>query len=140
MLEAVLPNGKTVRLIFDTGYDSLADALLYESSSGELSFVQTGESEIKDANGSYPVRFGEIESLKIGDIRLAPAFIQLSKQSSAERSKLEYGGMIGAFPFKECVIAVDYPKLKLLVSARIDRDQSKSKEPSRVNTTCTSGN
>jgi hypothetical protein len=124
LVEALLPNGRTVRLIFDTGYDSLADALLYESASGELSFVQTGESEVKDGNGSYPVKSGKVQSLKLGEIRFAPAFVQMSKQTSAQKSTLEYAGMIGVFPFRKNVIAVDYPKLKLLVLARSNSDQT----------------
>lgn len=125
LVEAVLPNGKIIRLIFDTGYDSLADALLYECASGEMSFVQTGNSEIKDQNGSYATRFGTIQSLKIGEILLAPASVQLSKQVSAESSTLEYGGMIGIFPFRDRMIALDYPNLKLLVSIQ---SQPSSKE------------
>ncbi len=128
-VEAVLPNGKTVRLMFDTGDESRVDALLYQSSLlGDFGFVQTGQDEIKDAVGWYPVRVGEIHFLKIGKLRLAPATVELSERSSVEQSTLDYGGTIGIFPFKDCVIAADYPKLELLVSAECNRDQkSKSK-------------
>jgi Aspartyl protease len=113
LLEVVLPNGKSTKLIFDTGYDSVSDALLFESEIGRLNFVQEAEREIRDANGSNRAKVGRIESLEIGEIRLAPALIQLSEQTSAERSSLEYGGMLGLFPFRGWMIAVDYPSLKM---------------------------
>jgi hypothetical protein len=123
LIDAVLPSGKIVTLIFDTGYDSLADALLYESEVGDLSFVQTGESEIKDAHGSHRTRFGTVQSLKIGEVSLAPALVQLSDQTSAEQPILKYGGMIGLFPFRNSIIALDFPRLRLFFSVRTSTHQ-----------------
>lgn len=118
LVDATLPNGKSVRLLLDTGYDSPADALLYDFAAGDFQFVPLSRSEIRDANGSYSVEYGEIDSLKLGDIIISPAFVELSKQISAETSLLRYAGMIGIFPFRSRIVAFDYPELKLLVEGK----------------------
>jgi predicted aspartyl protease len=115
LIPAVLPNGQTVKLILDTGYDSLVDALLYEAAVGKLDFTETRASVLKDVNGSFPTPIGTIDSLDLGWIRFAPALVQLSPQNSAGMSEWGHAGLVGMYALGKNVIAVDYPKLKLLV-------------------------
>jgi hypothetical protein len=115
LIPAVLPNGQTVRLLLDTGYDSFADALLYESMVGKLVFTKDRESVLKDANGSSPPPIGTIGSLDLGWISFNPALIQLSSQIPAGMSELGHAGLVGMYALRFNTIAFDYPKLKLLV-------------------------
>ena len=118
LIPAVLPNGQTVKLILDTGYDSFVDALLYESAVGKLVFTQSRTSVLSDVNGSSATPIGTIDSLELGGMRFAPALIQLSPQIPAGMSDWGQAGLVGMFALGNNVIAVDYPKLKLLVLDR----------------------
>jgi hypothetical protein len=114
LIPAVLPNGLTVKLLLDTGYDSFADALLYESTVGKLGFTETKASVLKDVNGSFSAPFGTIDSLELGGMRFAPALIQLAAQIPAGKSELGHAGQVGMYAFRHDAIVIDYPKLKLL--------------------------
>lgn len=118
LISVTLPNGKNVRLIFDTGFDSLVDALLYESATGRLEFITTGETVVKTVNGLDSLRVGTIDSMRIGKKLLAPATIQLSSRSSAEMAELDSAGQIGLFPFEGDMVALDYSNKKLFISIR----------------------
>ena len=118
LLSITLPTGKTARLIFDTGFDSLADALLFQSQVEDLRLlppITTGT--VQDVNGLQLVRIGTIPWLRIGKGRLKPAIVKVSEQVPPRMFSFAHAGLIGLFPFQKGVVALNFPRHTLMVSA-----------------------
>jgi len=118
LMPITLPTGKTVSLIFDTGFDSLADALLFESQVADLTLhppITTGT--VQDVNGLQLVRIGIIPWLRIGKAYLKPAIVKVSEQPPPKMFSFPHGGMIGFFAFQRGVVAFNFSRHTLMVSA-----------------------
>lgn len=112
----VLPTGANGRVIFDTGYDSSADALLFETEFGKVSFEQQIDShEIKDANGSYLVRFGVIRWMRLGRSVLRPSAVETSNLALPTSTTHATHSLMGLFAFQSGVIVLDAPHHVLMI-------------------------
>jgi hypothetical protein len=106
------------KLIFDTGSDSIADAILFKSQVGDLTLQPPIETHIvNDGNGSFLVEFGRITWLGIGKKHLTPALVGISEQSPPRVLASPHGGMLGLFAFKKGLIALDCSRQRLMVTA-----------------------
>jgi hypothetical protein len=117
LMPITLPTGATGRVIFDTGFDSPADALLFKSEFGELPFDRQIDShEIKDTNGSYSVSFGLIQWLGIGASRLKPSLVGISDKVPPKAIAAASRSLMGLFAFRSGVVVLDAPHHTLMVS------------------------
>jgi hypothetical protein len=117
LVPITLPTGKSVMLVFDTGFDSLADALLFKTQAENLTLNPPIETHtVEDTLGSYSVSIGRIRWLGIGKGRLKPAAVGISQQAPPQMLSPPHGGMIGLFPFTGGLVALDFVRQRLMVS------------------------
>ncbi|MGA8617741.1 MAG: hypothetical protein WB660_04380 [Candidatus Sulfotelmatobacter sp.] len=112
-----LPSGKTVRVIFDTGCDAPADALLFKTQVEDLNLLPPITYRTSsDQNGQVLTQIGTVAWLGLGFERLAPASVEVSPTASPKMFSFQHAGMIGLFPFQSGLVALNFPRQTLMVS------------------------
>ena len=97
LLPVGLPTGETASLLFDTGADSAAVAVLYKPLVGTLGLQPPYRfSQLKDTIGSAPVKYGQLPFVTIGNRRTGLAVVGSSDKTPATQP------FIGHVGFSDC--------------------------------------
>jgi hypothetical protein len=122
LVSAKLPTGKTVDLLFDTGEDAPADAILFKPLVGPLTLKPPISAHYSnDTLQPVPTQHGQLDFLKISKLTISPAVVGLVNTASVQVTFFPHAGRIGLYAFDRGRIVADFKKNRLLFTGSAAR-------------------